>query len=350
MERLIIPVATLFFVAFTIYAQPITVTFINPGHKQDNPTGAFWHNVSKVMDAAAEDLDIQLETLYAERNHIVMKKLAQQALLSSADYLVLVDEKGVITDALLTATGEHKRVSFLLNSPDKLAQKRLAAKGIGVLGSVTPDNYQAGRVLAQLLHQSLPDELQKTGERSTMLALLGDVATNAAIEREQGLLGYTNRHYGVNLVDRVDAQWSEKNAYDLATGLLQRFPDTRLIWCANDAIARGAARAATELNIRDQVHIGGINWDKGHEKTVDVSLGGHVLLGGYLLTEIRKFHDRKISAIGEQKIAIFRPYSENFRPLYDALHGSGLRDIDFKKFTTGGQSYNIKTLNQQIKF
>ncbi|MCG7534009.1 ABC transporter substrate-binding protein [Pseudoalteromonas sp. OOF1S-7] len=350
MKHLISPIVLLFFVTFTGFAQTITVTFVNPGNKQVNPTGAFWHNVTKIMEAAAQDLDIALTTVYAERNHIHMKKLAQEALSSSADYLILVDEKGVITDALLTVPGEHKRVAFLLNSPDKLALKRIAAKGIGVLGSVTPDNYQAGRMLAKLLHESLPDDNSQGADRHVMLALLGDVATNAAIEREQGLLGYTNRTYGVNLVERVDAQWSEQNAYELATGLLQRFPDTRLIWCANDAIARGAARAATDLNLREQLRVGGINWDQGHEDIIDVSLGGHVLLGGYLLTEIRKFHNRKISAIGEQKIAIFQPYSENFRPLYRAIHGANLNDIDFKLFTGSGQSYNIKTLNQQLKF
>ncbi|WP_125781579.1 ABC transporter substrate-binding protein [Pseudoalteromonas rubra] len=350
MKQIITPVVLLLFVTFTGFAQTISVTFINPGNKQANPTGAFWHNVTKVMEAAAHDLDIELTTLYAERNHIDMKKLAQQALSSPADYLILVDEKGVITDALLTVPGEHKRIAFLLNSPDKLALKRIAAKGIGVLGSVTPDNYQAGRILAKLLHESLPEGNRQATDRHVMLALLGDVATNAAIEREQGLLGYTNRTYGVNLVERVDAQWSEQNAYELASGLLQRFPDTRLIWCANDAIATGAARAATDLKLRDQLHIGGINWDQGHENVIDISLGGHVLLGGYLLTEIRKFHNRKISAIGEQKIAIFQPYSENFRPLYQAIHGTGLNKIDFKQFTTGGQSYSIKTLNKQLKF
>ncbi|WP_125557094.1 ABC transporter substrate-binding protein [Pseudoalteromonas rubra] len=348
--KVLIMSVVLLFVAFSPCAQTITVTFVNPGHKHTNPTGAFWQNVTRIMEAAAQDLDIELRTLYAERNHIHMKKLAQDALSSKTDYLILVDEKGVITDALLTVPGEHKRVAFLLNSPDKLALKRIAAKGIGVLGSVTPDNYQAGRLLAKLLHDALPDRTKQSSERYVMLAFLGDVATNAAIEREQGLLGYTNRTYGVNLVERIDAQWSEQNAYELAFGLLQRFPDTRLIWCANDAIARGAARAASELNMRENVKVGGINWDLGHENVIDVSLGGHVLLGGYLLTEIRKFHDRKISAIGEQKIAIFRPYSEKFSPLYRAIHSADLNDIDFKQFTTGGQSYNIKTLNQQLKF
>ncbi|MCG7560084.1 ABC transporter substrate-binding protein [Pseudoalteromonas sp. McH1-42] len=348
--KVLIMSVVLLFVAFSSCAQTITVTFVNPGHKHTNPTGAFWQNVTRIMEAAAQDLDIELRTLYAERNHIHMKKLAQDALSGKTDYLILVDEKGVITDALLTVPGEHKRVAFLLNSPDKLALKRIAAKGIGVLGSVTPDNYQAGRLLAKLLHDALPDRTKQSSERYVMLALLGDVATNAAIEREQGLLGYTNRTYGVNLVERIDAQWSEQNAYELAFGLLQRFPDTRLIWCANDAIARGAARAASELNMRENVKVGGINWDLGHENVIDVSLGGHVLLGGYLLTEIRKFHDRKISAIGEQKIAIFRPYSEKFSPLYRAIHSADLNDIDFKQFTTGGQSYNIKTLNQQLKF
>ncbi|KZN38610.1 hypothetical protein N480_13225 [Pseudoalteromonas luteoviolacea S2607] len=330
-------------------SQPLKVTFINPGFDSDNPTGNFWLNVSNIMNAVAEDTNIELTTLFAERNHILMKELTKQALDSDAEYLILVDEKRVVTEVLLSAEKFHPNILFLLNSPNKLAQERLAAKGFGIKASILPDNFQAGSMLAhQLALKGNRKEIQ--GRPLSMLAFLGDIATNAATEREQGLLSYTNRVSHISLVEKVDAQWSKQRALELSRGLLRRYRNLDLIWCANDAIAFGVSQAAVELGIRDKLQIGGINWDDAHDSKLDVSIGGHVLLGGYLLIELKKLQLGLVKYIGTQKIAIFRPYKKEFAPIYKAIHEDRLRQIDFSQFINDKKDYNIMTINSELNF
>ena len=59
---------------------PLKVMFLNPGHPSNNPTGYFWPNVNYFMQEAAEDLDINLTTIYANRNHILMKSFAKDVI------------------------------------------------------------------------------------------------------------------------------------------------------------------------------------------------------------------------------------------------------------------------------
>ncbi|ESP94459.1 MULTISPECIES: ABC transporter substrate-binding protein [Pseudoalteromonas] len=330
-------------------AARLKVTFVNPGSSGVNPTGNFWLNVSKVMSAVAQDTNIDLTILYAERNHILMKELTKQALESDADYLILVDEKRVITEALLDSPKVHPNILFLLNSPNQLEINRLSAKGFGIKAAILPDNYQAGKELARELVKTVQKDLTAT-ESFSMLAFLGDIATNAALEREQGLLSYTNRISNVNIVDKVDAHWSQQRAHELARGLLRRHRNVELIWCANDAIAFGVNQAAIELGIRDKIKIGGVNWDSGHEDKLDVSIGGHVFLGGYLLIELKKYQRGLVKYIGTQKVAIFRPYSSTFEPVYKAIHEDNLNQIDFSQFVDGKKSYTIMTLNKELNF
>ncbi|KZN61135.1 hypothetical protein N473_22600 [Pseudoalteromonas luteoviolacea CPMOR-1] len=329
--------------------QPLKVTFVNPGSSGLNPTGNFWLNVSKVMNAVAQDTNIDLNILYAERNHILMKQLTKQALESDTDYIILVDEKRVITEVLLNSTKTHPNILFLLNSPTQLEINRLSAKGFGIKGAILPDNYQAGKALARELVQLTQSPVSGTESRS-MLAFLGDVATNAALEREQGLLSYTNRLSHIKVIDKVDAQWSKKRAHELARGLLRRYREVELIWCANDAIAYGVNQAAIELGVREKLKIGGINWDHGHEDKLDVSIGGHVLLGGYLLIELKKYQYGLVNYIGTQKVAIFRPYNHTFEAIYKAIHDDNLNQIDFSQFVNQKKNYTIMTLNEELNF
>ena len=341
---------SLFTTSFGTHAsQPLKVTFINPGFDSDNPTGNFWFNVSNIMNAVAQDTNIELTTLFAQRNHILMKQLTRQALESDADYLILVDEKRVITEVLLTSEKTHPNILFLLNSPNKLALERLAAKGFGVKAAILPDNYQAGSLLARELVQKASNTPPKT-QNHTMLAFLGDIATNAATEREQGLLSFTNRMSNITLVEKVDAQWSKQRALELSRGLLRRYRNLDMIWCANDAIAFGVSQAAVELGIRDKLQIGGINWDNEHESKLDVSIGGHVLLGGYLLIELKKYQLGLVKYIGTQKIAIFRPYKSEFAPIYKAIHEDRLHQVDFSQFVNDEKDYNIMTINSELNF
>ncbi|WP_170829087.1 MULTISPECIES: ABC transporter substrate-binding protein [Pseudoalteromonas] len=324
---------TCIFLMFAIpsAAAELKVTFINPGFSDDNPTGNFWLNVTAFMQAAAEDLNIDLSVMYANRNHIDMKKMVDKALSRDDHYLVLVDEKSVVAQALLSSQKTHDKIIFLLNAPTKQEQIRLRSKGFGILGNIVPDNFQAGRLLIQQL-----DSLVLRSKKNPVvnsLALLGETATEAARQREQGLLSHSNRSYNLKLQQRIDANWSQQEAYRITKGLLKRFPETKLIWAANDAMAKGAAEAATKLSIRQQIRIGGVNWDKDHHKVLDASVGGHVTLGAFTLVKIADHFNDPANIIGDNELPIFKVYNNKYEPLYKAIHSKTLDKIDFRYFS-----------------
>ena len=93
-----ITVGIVFFCAIQVSAQKeqFKVTFINPGISDINdPTGGFWLSVSAFMSAAAKDLNIDLEILYSERDHVLMQKQAQEVARRKDPpyYLLVVNEK-----------------------------------------------------------------------------------------------------------------------------------------------------------------------------------------------------------------------------------------------------------------
>lgn len=96
-----------------------SIIFINPGHADTNVTGPFWFEVSQLMQNAAKDFDLDLTIHYANRNHIEMKSLVTKAIKAKPDMLILVDEKSVLTQQLLSLSPVPTPIYFLLNSPSK---------------------------------------------------------------------------------------------------------------------------------------------------------------------------------------------------------------------------------------
>src|SRR5215470_10349387 len=76
--QLLVMMSTLFCLIMPAAAEEkIKVTFINPGISDiNNPTGGFWLSVSAFMQAAAQELNMDLDVMYSERNHILMQQQA----------------------------------------------------------------------------------------------------------------------------------------------------------------------------------------------------------------------------------------------------------------------------------
>ena len=70
----------------------MSVVFINPGKKDE----IFWLTAARSMEAAASDLGIRLEVIYAERNHLnallFARQLAERPRGQRPDYLILSND------------------------------------------------------------------------------------------------------------------------------------------------------------------------------------------------------------------------------------------------------------------
>lgn len=313
----------------SLASEPLKVVFINPGHESDNATGTFWAKVSRFMDAAANDLNIKLVTHYAERDHIYMTKLSAQ--LENADYIILVNEKG-IADRMLENLQHVSTPIFMLLNPLTLEQKEQLthAQKAKILGQVEPDNYRVGYNLAmEMLTKLNPHEQHK------VLALQGDYTTPAAVLRKQGLIDALKQANNVELVDSPIANWSSSDAYRIVKGVYTH-QTLSAIWAANDAMAFGAIEALNALDARDKVWVGGINFDK-HPlgfKT-NVSYGGHVTLGAQALVMLHDYHYKAIEkAELTQKNDIFTSdHQQNIELLIKLIEDDKLAQIDFKRFS-----------------
>jgi ABC-type sugar transport system substrate-binding protein len=315
------------------HAKSFKVVFLNPGFPAQNHTGNFWSNVTLFMGAAAIDLDIELITFYAQRNHILMRTMIKNIVAHNPKYVVLVNEKGIGLDIIKQLAAYDIPSFMLLNNLSSKDLSSLTHKEKNLLiGSVIPNNYSVGKKLFNGLVNLSPSTPNKL---ITLLSLQGDYTTPASLERERGLTDALKYNKSVIAIDNTVANWSKEQAYEKIKGILQH-AHIDIIWTANDAMAFGAKKAIEESNIGYPIYIGGINWDiDDPHYPVNLSYGGHVALGAQSLIMLKDIDNNHLVIDERHKIIdIFEsslsPYYKNFT---QRLRQNKLEYYNFSRFS-----------------
>ncbi|MFT0518707.1 ABC transporter substrate-binding protein [Pseudomonas faucium] len=268
-------------------AQAASVVFLNPGQS----TETFWLSYSRFMQAAADDLGMTLRVEYGERN--AERALTQaRAVLEGPqrpDYLVLVNEQYVAPEIIRLSRGTGVKL-FLVNNGLTAGQAESIEAQPGkygqLLGTLTGNDEQAGY---QMLHQMVA-LLPPSDDFIDLVAFSGVKTTPASQLREQGMRRALADFPRVRLRQVVYGGWSRQRAFEQAQQLLQRYPQTKLVWSANDEMAFGAMQAfeaAGRKPGRDVVFSAVNSSPEALRARIDgrlgVLMGGHFSLGGWAM-------------------------------------------------------------------
>jgi ABC-type sugar transport system substrate-binding protein len=226
--------------AFGAMAHATSVVFLNPG----TSTETFWVSYAQFMQAAAKDLGLDLRVRYSERDPGITLEQAREVLqgLQRPDYLVLVNEQYIAPQILRLSQGSGVKL-LIVNNALTAGQAQLldARQYPNWIGSLVANDEEAGYLmLKDLLRQHGPIA---PGQTLDLLAFSGVKTTPAAQLRERGLRRALTEHPHVRLRQLVYGEWSRQRAFDQATQLFNRYPQTALVWSANDEMALGAMTA-----------------------------------------------------------------------------------------------------------
>ncbi|MCU0117505.1 ABC transporter substrate-binding protein [Pseudomonas sp. B2M1-30] len=272
-------------------ARAESVLFLNPGSSDE----AFWVSYSQFMQAAARDLGIDLQILYAQRQPEQTLAQARIALQGSKrpDYLVFVNEQYVAPQIMRMANRSGVKL-FIVNAALTPNQQNLVGERADRIGSLVPNDEEGGYLMMKeliRLHRPVA-----SGERIELLAFSGLKITPSAQLREKGMQRALAEHPEVRLRQLVYSGWTRERAYEQARQLLGRYPDVSLVWSANDEMAFGAMRAFSEAGRvpGKDVLFSAVNTSSAAlqalvDGRLSALLGGHFTLGGWALVELHDY-------------------------------------------------------------
>lgn len=270
-----------------VQAHATSVVFLNPGFSNER----FWVDYSAYMQDAANDLGMQLNVLYGERDPHKILGNARAVLQARPrpDFLVFANEQYVGPEILRLFADSGIKL-FALHSTLTPEQQALAGgtrdKYSNWIGSLVPNDEEAGYLMGQALLELAPES------GTELVAFSGIKQTPSATLREAGLHRALLGHPEVRLRQVLYGEWKEQRAYEQASALLPRYPGVTLIWSANDEMAFGAMRAAQELG--RSLHYSALNSSQRVlqarvDNKISVLVSGHFILGGCAMVMLHDY-------------------------------------------------------------
>jgi ABC-type sugar transport system substrate-binding protein len=275
-------------------SQPPTprVVFLNPGEPVERGKGPHWRMTARFMAAAAKTFGMQLEVLFAERDHLLMLRQAESVAQRSnpPDYVVIVNEKLAALQMLQMLARTPAKVLLIHNDLTPEQRREIGNEREQVrnwIGTATTDEARAEYRLMEELFRQL-------GEREPMvIGITGDRSTPVSLERAQGVDDFIARAGRGRVLQLAFSDWSGADAESKAHVLLSRYPQANIIWAANDSMALGAMRAVKARGAR--VLVGGTGaWPDAlaslGEGDLAATLGSHFFLGAWAMVMLHDYH------------------------------------------------------------
>jgi ABC-type sugar transport system substrate-binding protein len=323
-----------------VAAQPLRprVVFLNPGEPVERGKGPQWRMAARFMASAAAGFGMELEVLYAERDHLLMMQQAEEVAgrTRPPDYVVMVNEKQSAPRMMQALARTPAKVLLIHN--DLTAEQRQEfgherGRMRQWIGTVTTNEVQAHARLAAELCRQLGDRVPQ------VVGITGDRGTPVSLERAQGFSDYITRVRGGQVLQLAFSDWSQADAEDKARVLLARYPQTHIIWAANDSMALGALRAVKALGA--PVLVGGTGaWPDAlaslAEGGLAATLGSHFFIGAWamvLLNDYHQGHDFAAAGGPARKLDYMVVVNRDNAARYDRVVYQRAEAFDFRAYS-----------------
>lgn len=322
-------------------AMALSVTFINPG-KHDE---VYWLTATRAMEAAASDLGIRLQVLYAEREHPRVLALARQIIAQPAaqrpDYVVFSNDYGTAPELLrlFEAAGIHSFMAFS-GRDDQPGQPAIGLPRMHFrhwLGSLEPRAEDAGYLTARaLIERGRRAGLPRINGKLPLLAIGGDRSTPSSLLRSEGMRRAVTEAGDVVLLQEVHAGWNRQRAQEQGDWLFRRYPQARLLWAGNDLMAFGAMDAWRQRGGQPgkDAFFSGINTSAQalaalRDDSLSVLAGGHFIAGAWSLVMLYDYHHGR--DFGDEGLELVRPMFTLFNDRSAAQFMQRYGKLDFSR-------------------
>lgn len=269
-----------------------SVVFLNPGEPVDRGKGLFWPMTARLMGVAAKTFGMELEVLYAERDHLLMLRQAESVAQRTdlPDYVVMVNEKQAALKMLKMFEGTLTKV-LLIHNDMTLEQRREIGNEreqmqhwIGT--AKTDEESSTYRMMEELSRQLDTREPQVIG-------ITGARGTPVSLERAQGVSDYMTKTGRGQQLQLAFSNWGADDAKSKADVLLARYPEANIIWTANYSMALGALHAVKAHGT--PVLVGSTAAapqavPSMTEQGMAVSLGSHFFIGAWAMVLLHDYH------------------------------------------------------------
>lgn len=139
----------------------------------------------------------------------------------------------------------------IINTDEIIPADLLNANNIEIATRIASNNVRAGMLAGSYIVESVPPG-------ASVASVEGAIGTQSSIDRVQGFITAAESA-GLRVVASQPANWDYDEAYDVTLDIMDRHPNVRAIFAANDGMALGVVAALEDQGLADTVIVVGVD-------------------------------------------------------------------------------------------
>ncbi len=164
------------------------------------------------MGMAAMTFNMQLEVLYAERDHLLMQRQAEEVARRSAppDYVIIVNEKMAAQQMLKVLARSPAKILVIHNDLTSEQRQYVGNEREEIsnwIGTLTANAELGGFRLMEYLYQRLD------GREINVIGITGDPNTPVSLERAAGVAAFLHQTPNARICQLVFSDWSRADSH-----------------------------------------------------------------------------------------------------------------------------------------
>ncbi|MEC0181035.1 D-allose transporter substrate-binding protein [Paenibacillus peoriae] len=216
----------------------------------------FWTEMRDGIKKEAEEKGIDVEIFAAQDETDLQGQVKIFEDILSRDFDGVAVAPLTPVNLIPSIVQANKKGIYVVNIDEKINMNELKNAGGYVLAFATSDNEKIGAQGAKAIVDAL-------GKQGGEVAIIEGKAGNASGEsRKKGAESAFAAASQIKLVDSQPADWDRQKALDVAANLLQRYPNLKGIYAANDTMALAAQQAVENAGKAGQVVVVGTDGDQ----------------------------------------------------------------------------------------
>ncbi|GAB2648514.1 D-allose transporter substrate-binding protein [Vibrio panuliri] len=211
----------------------------------------FWVEMKEGIEKYAQENNIDVDIYAAASEGDMQSQMRLFEDVTNRDYKGIAFAPLSANNLVFPAVKAYKKGIHLVNLDERVDIEGMNKSGAQVAGFVTTDNVAVGATGATYI-------IEQLGAEGGKVAIVEGKAGNASGEaRRSGAQKTFDATKNIKLVASQPADWDRMKALDVATNILQRNPDLKAFYCANDTMAMGVAQAVRNAGKTDSILVVG---------------------------------------------------------------------------------------------
>lgn len=197
----------------------------------------YWVEMKQGVEQKAKELGVSVDVFASPSEGDFQSQLQLFEDLTNKNYKGIAFAPLSSVNLVIPVAKAYQKGIHLVNLDEKIDLDNLAKAQGNVEAFITTNNVTVGGTAAKFI-------IDKLGNNGGEVAIIEGKAGNESGEaRRIGATQAFKADNHIKLVASQPADWDRIKALDVATNVLQRNPQLKAFYCANDTMAMGAAQA-----------------------------------------------------------------------------------------------------------